>query len=193
MIQKVSTPSISNEQMTELSSKGTLPGVMPTRDSMLGVLGPQGPRPTISMYQEVRMPSVSSAPVQQSQQAPQPQQSVTNYNSLAGMLDGLKMPSHDMASLGQSLKSPLAPSAEFGHAHHIQQQVAPQVQAQPEGSKPNMLENLALAANPANLGNIWHDLRRGVNPIFQFAKELLSIVSASLIAAINFLVRPNRK
>ncbi len=171
---------ISDSQMSDLRSSGSLPGVMPTSGEMRGVLAPQGPRPVLTMYQQVSMP-----PIPSSQPTSQP---VSNNASMAGMLDSLKMPSHDMGSLAASLKSPIAPTADNGP------QVAPVTQSQSQATpeKSNALENMAASFSPGNLGNMWADVKKGVNPIIQFAKQVLNIVSASLIASFSFLFRQNK-
>lgn len=168
MIQKVATPNISNDHASEQRMRSALPASYGSREAVVA---------QASSYQEVRMPPA------QIQSSAQP---LTQSNSLAGMLDSLKMPSHDMASLAATLKSPLAPSAEQAPMASTPLQS----QFQERSAAP---EQSASAMQPAQLGNIWTDLKKGVNPILQFTKELLSIVSASFIASINFLFKAFRK
>ncbi len=41
-----------------------------------------------------------------------------------------------------------------------------------------------------NLGNLLQDTKKGINPVIQFGKELVKLVTGSMIAFINFFFKP---
>jgi hypothetical protein len=138
-----------------------LPGVMPNREAMLGVLGPEGPRPHISNFQPTGLQPVSMPPV--------PGGSSGDAFQSGGHLTSFH------GSGGGDMFSSIGSSPMFGQSSQ---------------SHSNAFENMASTLGEMNPGNLWNDVKRGVNPLLQFGKEVVKLVAGSVVAFVNFLFKP---
>jgi hypothetical protein len=140
---------------------------MPNREAMLGVLGPEGPRPHISNFQPTGFQQVSlpSVPGGGGGDAFQSGGHITSFHGAGGgdMFSGIG-------------SSPL-----FGQSS----------QGQSSQGQSNAFENIASTLGEMSPGNLWNDVKRGVNPLLQFGKDMVKLVAGTMVAFVNFFFKPN--
>jgi len=174
----------------------SLPGVRP--NEMFGVIRPQIPRPELSMYNPV---SSGSAPASSNAPSIAP----PNFNSFASFSNdssGAFSPSFKAggdtfsplslppAKAPESTLNPLAPGPETGPFQHAPTPPPTAAKNETNPEKPSMLENMASSLGQVNPGNLLQDVKRSVNPVMQFAKEIFQLVTGSIFAFLNFFFKP---
>ncbi|HMO18921.1 MAG TPA: hypothetical protein PKA63_12490 [Oligoflexia bacterium] len=155
--------------------------LLPNRDSMLGVLPPQGPRPQYSNYQPTPIPSGSTEKTNNN-----PANSFSpSFQGGNDLFSSLKTPSPQAP---QTTLSPLAPGPEKGPFEHTPPSPGNSNQKTNNSSQeqPNAIENIASGLD--KMGDLFN-LKKGFSPVVHFGRELLKMVTGSIAAIFNIFFK----